>query len=51
MANQIRACPYWYTSSDDSIPISAPAVTISRSRSYPSAFSASATGESVFSVW
>ena len=27
MANQMRACPYWYTSSDEIIPISAPAVT------------------------
>ena len=32
MANQTRAWPYWKTSSDEIMPISAPAVTTIRRR-------------------
>ena len=44
MANQMRACPYWKTISEEIMPTSAPTVTQPRIRFIPSAFSASATG-------
>src|SRR4051812_37119510 len=47
IANQMRVCPYWNTSSDDSIPISAPMmITAWNSLLVPSVASAYATGAS-----
>src|SRR5579885_2824143 len=50
MAYQIRACPYWKTSSDEIIPVNAPITIIDRDhRLAPSTFRAYATGASAAS--